>query len=39
MTCVLCGARDPQQAIENAAAGGMTLSPDEMETIGKLVHA
>ena len=22
MTCVLCGARDPQQAIENAAAGG-----------------
>ena len=39
MTCVLCGARDPQQAIENAAAGDIVLSADEMETIGKLVHA
>jgi aryl-alcohol dehydrogenase-like predicted oxidoreductase len=39
MTCVLCGARDPQQAIENAAAGGVTLSPDELQTIGEVVHA
>jgi len=39
MTCVLCGARDPQQAMENATAGGITLSPDEVEMIGKLVHA
>ena len=39
MTCVLCGARDPQQAIENAAAGKIVLSPDEVETMGKLVHA
>jgi aryl-alcohol dehydrogenase-like predicted oxidoreductase len=39
ITCVLCGARNPQQAIENAAAGLITLSPDEIETIGQTVHA
>lgn len=39
MTCVLCGARNRQQAIENAAAGEINLSPDEVEMIGKLVHA
>jgi methylglyoxal reductase len=39
LTCVLCGARDAQQAIENAAAGDIRLSPDEVETIGKTVHA
>ena len=39
MTCVLCGARDPQQAIENAAAGQIALSADEVETMGNLVHA
>ena len=39
MTCVLCGARNPQQAIENAAAGQITLSADEVEAMGKLVHA
>jgi aryl-alcohol dehydrogenase-like predicted oxidoreductase len=39
MTCVLCGARNPQQAIENAAAGQITLSAEEVETMGRLVHA
>jgi methylglyoxal reductase len=39
MTCVLCGARDPQQAIENAAAGQIALLADEAETMGKLVRA
>jgi methylglyoxal reductase len=39
MTCVLCGARDAQQAAENAAAGQIALSPDEIETIGQIVHA
>jgi aryl-alcohol dehydrogenase-like predicted oxidoreductase len=39
MTCVLCGARNPQQAIENAAAGQINLSVDEVKTMGELVHA
>ena len=39
MTCVLCGARDPQQAIENAGAGHIELSADEIATIGQQVHA
>jgi aryl-alcohol dehydrogenase-like predicted oxidoreductase len=30
---VLCGARDAQQAAENAAAGDITLTPDEIKTI------
>lgn len=38
MTCVLCGARDPQQAIENATAGRIALLPDEVATMGELVH-
>ncbi len=38
VTSVLCGARNPQQAIENAAAGDVELSPEEVETIGKTVH-
>ena len=37
LTCALCGARDAQQAIENAAAGGIQLSPAELEAIGTLV--
>ena len=37
LTCVLCGARDPHQAIENAAAGSMELSAAEIKTIGELV--
>jgi methylglyoxal reductase len=39
MTCVLCGARNPEQAIENAAAGRIELSADEVKTIGETVHA
>jgi aryl-alcohol dehydrogenase-like predicted oxidoreductase len=39
VTCVLCGARDPHQAIENAAAGAIKLSADEIKTIGELVKA
>jgi aryl-alcohol dehydrogenase-like predicted oxidoreductase len=39
ITCVLCGARDPHQAIENAAAGSMELSAEEVKTIGDLIHA
>jgi methylglyoxal reductase len=37
VTCVLCGARDPQQAIENAAAGSIELSAEEVKEIGELV--
>ena len=39
ITCVLCGARDPHQAIENAAAGSMKLSEEEIKTIGELIRA
>jgi aryl-alcohol dehydrogenase-like predicted oxidoreductase len=39
VTSVLCGARNPQQAIENAAAADIRLSPEEIELIGKTVHA
>jgi aryl-alcohol dehydrogenase-like predicted oxidoreductase len=39
VACVLCGARDAQQARENAAAGAIRLSPEELETIGNAVHA
>jgi aryl-alcohol dehydrogenase-like predicted oxidoreductase len=38
MTCVLCGARNPQQAIENAAAGGIALAPDDVRMLGELVQ-
>lgn len=38
MTCVLCGARDAEQAKENAAAGRILLSADEIETLGQLVR-
>jgi methylglyoxal reductase len=38
MTCVLCGARNPQQAIENAAAGGIALAPDDVRMMGELVQ-
>ena len=31
ITCVLCGARDVAQATENAAAGAVTLTPEEFE--------
>jgi aryl-alcohol dehydrogenase-like predicted oxidoreductase len=39
LTCVLCGARDPQQAMENAAAGGLVLSGEELSEMEKAVHA
>jgi methylglyoxal reductase len=39
ITCALCGARDTQQALENAAAGEIALSPDELRTMGELVCA
>jgi methylglyoxal reductase len=39
ITCVLCGARDADQAAENAVAGGITLSAAEVETIGKTVQS
>jgi aryl-alcohol dehydrogenase-like predicted oxidoreductase len=38
MTCVLCGARNAAQAAENAAAGNIQLSPDEIETIRNTVQ-
>jgi methylglyoxal reductase len=38
MTCVLCGARNPQQAIENAEAGRIELSADELEMMSKLIQ-
>lgn len=39
LTCVLCGARAAEQAIENAAAGHLELSDDEIATMGQLIHA
>jgi methylglyoxal reductase len=39
MTHVLCGARNPQQAIENAAAGQIVLSGQELRAMSELVHA
>ena len=38
LTTALCGARDPQQAIENAAAGDVALSAEEIETMGQLIR-
>jgi len=39
MTCVLCGARDAQQAEENAAAGKISLSTEEIAAMGELIRA
>ena len=39
VTSVLCGARDPQHAIENAAAGEISLSADEVETMDEILAA
>ncbi len=39
VSCVLCGARDAKQAEENAAAGSIALSPEELRSIGEMVHA
>jgi methylglyoxal reductase len=37
LTCVLCGARNVMQAAENAAAGQIVLSEDELATIGQTI--
>ncbi len=39
ITCVLCGARNAQQAEENAAAGGIELSAEEIAAMGELIRA
>ena len=39
LTCVLCGARDAEQAAENAAAGSIELSAEELATMSELVRA
>jgi methylglyoxal reductase len=37
VTSVLCGARNAQQALDNAAAGDLQLTPDEIATIGTTI--
>jgi aryl-alcohol dehydrogenase-like predicted oxidoreductase len=39
ITCVLCGARDAEQTIENAGAGNLQLSAEEIESIRKLLSS
>jgi aryl-alcohol dehydrogenase-like predicted oxidoreductase len=39
LTCVLCGARNAKQAIENAAAGKIQLSAEELQAIDKTLTA
>jgi aryl-alcohol dehydrogenase-like predicted oxidoreductase len=39
ITCVLCGARDAPQAVENAGAGHIALTAEEIEAIGTSVGA
>ncbi len=39
LTCVLCGARDAQQAKENAGAGTIALSAEEIKTMGELIQS
>ena len=39
LTCALCGARDPAQAEENAAAGSISLSAEEIRTISDTIQA
>ena len=38
VTCVLCGARDESQARENAAAGNIELSAEEIETMSRTMQ-
>ncbi|NLF10007.1 MAG: aldo/keto reductase [Pirellulaceae bacterium] len=38
VTVALCGARNAKQAAENAAAVELSLTPEELENIGKSVH-
>jgi len=35
---VLCGARSPQRAVDNAGAGSVELSSDELATITRAVN-
>ena len=39
ITSALCGARNPQQAVENAAAAQVPLTPEDVRAIGEAVHA
>jgi len=39
ITSALCGARNPRQASENAAAAQVPLTPEELRAIGEAVHA
>jgi aryl-alcohol dehydrogenase-like predicted oxidoreductase len=39
MTCVLCGARDVPQAEENAGAGKIALSDEEIRTMSEMLRA
>lgn len=39
LTHALCGARNPQQAIENAAAGDVTLSDGDLRAIDQAIEA
>jgi methylglyoxal reductase len=38
ITFALCGARNPQQALENAASGELRLSPDELAALDEAVR-
>ena len=39
LACALCGARNRQQAFDNAAAGDIALVPSELEAIGDSVQS
>ena len=39
LTCALCGARNPQQAADNAAAGDLVLSTEELDLICNCICA
>ena len=39
LTHALCGARNPQQALENAAAGGVTLSKEDMSLLNRAIES
>ena len=38
VTCALCGARNPEQARENAGAGGLQLTGEELATLNAAVR-
>jgi aryl-alcohol dehydrogenase-like predicted oxidoreductase len=38
ITAALCGAHNPQQAAENAAAAQVSRTPEEIRAIGETVH-